>query len=407
MSIINKLPMASGNKDDICIYTQIDEPETKDGIWIKTNNKLNNIIESRYSKYFVPYYEYNNIFVYGENDNCIYYKQNNTLYRYNKNNSTTTGIYTITDSDHYTFDNRVLFQNDKFIIKDYSSTYNSLHILIDDGSNTNKYYISTYYSVSELCVFLNNNDVYLLQLGAGDGTVVFSLYKLLPIGNGNNDYYLTSIKTITFYNYTLSDGYYWSNFMLTDYEFYDNKLYLIAIASAYQTDGIWGNSIYSIGVYDIASSTIKECRLYDSAKDMVKCNNKIYYIYKGISKLNSDLTITQCTNDESGGLYSTGHYGGTQDSNMFSYNNKLYFNNGECVYGLPKSYTVILNHINNNYEIKIANTNNNNNLYAKIYPVNYFGASKFEDVELYYGYDTKWNKSSNPTYVTNGNNLLS
>ena len=45
MSIINRLPIGGeASSGAINVFTQIDEPDKKDGIWIQTNKNYNNIV---------------------------------------------------------------------------------------------------------------------------------------------------------------------------------------------------------------------------------------------------------------------------------------------------------------------------------------------------------------------------
>ena len=73
---------------------------------------------------------------------------------------------------------------------------------------------------------------------------------------------------------------------------------------------------------------------------------------------------------------------------MFLYKGKLYLYNN-YLFGLPDPCTII---VSIGYTYIIANIHKND-FEWRMSPVSYYGSnSKFQDVEIYYGDGTKWNK---------------
>ena len=55
MSVMNKLPSNYDESDgSIYVYNQLNEPENKNGIWIKSTDSVN-VVHSAYSNYFIQY----------------------------------------------------------------------------------------------------------------------------------------------------------------------------------------------------------------------------------------------------------------------------------------------------------------------------------------------------------------
>ena len=79
MSVINRLPIGGGGASGLNVFTQLDEPSQKKGIWIKTNqeckkvttcNSINSTLCSAndYKMYGITYIN-NNIYVFGKSYN--------------------------------------------------------------------------------------------------------------------------------------------------------------------------------------------------------------------------------------------------------------------------------------------------------------------------------------------------
>ena len=370
----------AGISNGVCklnIFTQTEEPSTKEGLWLKTSNTYNDVLNIGNQGYTrmtdIPYFYYNGSAVAINNDiylvGCGYYSTHN--YRYN----TTTNNYTRMTYIPYDFE--------------YGSAVSvGSDIYLLGGRNKNNYKYNTLtdtytkmsdipYSFSDGSAVVIGNDIYLLGCG-GDSkynykydttTDTYTKMADIPyefnqgsaVAIGNNIYLLGGDVSKRYnYKYDTTTNTY-TKLKDIPYEFYSGSAVSV------------GNDIYILGGgrYGATNFSWYNYKYDTTTNTYTRMTDIPYYYYDG--------SAVAIGND----IYLLGSVSSDYQQYNYKYNNTIYKN----------SILFLYDNIPFKYKAKIFNTS-----YERLNYINFNSVIMTDEngnninVEVYIGSGNHWDK---------------